>query len=152
LWDVATGVTGGVFQGHSKGVESLAFSPDGRLLASGGEDRQIKVWDMNGRQLLTLALTSDVTSLAFSPDGNLLAAGSLGRTIKVWRLAAAELVKTLRSETIAYNSVAFSPQGQWLALGSRDLQLWLRAVLTEDDYAEVEAGKVRGQGAGARRW
>jgi hypothetical protein len=57
----------------------------------------------------------------------------------VWKLSTGAVVKRLKYENISYNSVAFSPQGQWLALGSRDLQLWLKAILTEEEYAEVKA-------------
>jgi WD40 repeat protein len=51
------------------------------------------------------------------------------------------VVKRLRYEDISYNSVAFSPRGEWLALGSRDLQLWLKAILTKEEYAAVRANE-----------
>ena len=56
----------------------------------------------------------------------------------LWKLSTGEVVKRLRFENISYNSVAFSPQGQWLALGNRDLQLWLKAILTEEEYADIK--------------
>jgi tetratricopeptide (TPR) repeat protein/uncharacterized protein with WD repeat len=144
LWDVTTGQAVKTLRGHAKGIEALAFSPDGKLLASGGNDRQIKIWDMSGRELQTLiGLPSDVTSLAFSPDGKLLGAGSLGKTIRLWRLAAGKVIKTVQFTEISYNSVAFSPEGQWLAFGSRDIQLWLKVILTEEEYAAVKAGEER---------
>ena len=49
----------------------------------------------------------------------------------------------MRFTEISYNSVAFSPEGQWLALGSRGLQLWLKVVLTEEEYVAVKAGEER---------
>jgi WD40 repeat protein len=82
-----------------------------------------------------------VTSVAFSPDGELLAAGCLGKVVIVWKRETGAVVKRLRYEDISYNSVAFSPRGEWLALGSRDLQLWLKAILTEEEYAAMRANE-----------
>ncbi len=143
LWDAATGRSLRTLTGHERGVASLAISPDGRWLASGGEDAQIKLWDLTaGREARAFSgHGNSVTSVAFSPDGELLAAGCLGQVVIVWKLATGAEVRHLRYENISYNSVAFSPRGQWLALGSRDLQLWLKAILTEDEYAAVKAGE-----------
>jgi WD40 repeat protein len=147
LWNVATGLTTRILTGHSKGVGSLAVSPadgpNGRWLASGGEDATVKLWDLTtGREARTFSgHRNSVTSVAFSPDGELLAAGCLGQVVIVWKRETGAVVKRLRYEDISYNSVAFSPRGEWLALGSRDLQLWLKAILTEEEYAAVKANE-----------
>ena len=86
---------------------------------------------------------NDVMSVAFSPDGELVAAGSLGQTIRIWRLATGRVIKTLWFNEISWHPVVFSPRGQWLALASRDVQLWLKAMLTEEEFAEVKAGEER---------
>ncbi|MEK6302263.1 MAG: hypothetical protein AABO41_16255 [Acidobacteriota bacterium] len=145
LWDVETGREVSTLEGHAGGVASLAFSYDGRFLASGGEDKLVKTWDVTtGRELQTLSgHVNDVMSVAFSPDGELVAAGSLGQTIRIWRLATGRVIKTLWFNEISWHPVVFSPRGQWLALASRDVQLWLKAMLTEEEYAEVKAGEER---------
>ena len=142
LWDVASGKPLVILGGHSKGVASLAFSADGRWLASGADDTTVRVWDVESGSLARTLKGHrySVTSVAFSPDGRLLAAGSLGQTIILWRLATASMIKSLRFSDISYYSVAFSPNGEWLALGSRALQLWLKGVLTFDQYQSVKSG------------
>ncbi len=127
-------------------MDSIAYSPDGRFIASGGEDKMVKIWDVaTARELRTLTgHINDVTSVAFSPNGELVAGGSLGQTIRIWKLSNGRLVKTLWFSEIGWHPVAFSPKGQWMALASRDVQLWLKALLTEEEYAEVKAGEERG--------
>ena len=77
------------YTGHTGAVASLAFSPDGTMLASGGLDNTIVLWDVENHQPVGEALeggTGDLYSLAFSPDGTKLAAGSGDGTIMLWDL------------------------------------------------------------------
>ena len=145
LWEAGSGREVKTFEGHIAGVASLAYSPDGRMLVSGGEDKMVRVWDVEtAREIHTLeGHINDVTSVAFSPNGELVAGGSLGQTIRIWNLSTGRLIKTLWFSEISWHPVAFSPKGQWLALASRDVQLWLKALLTEEEYAEVKAGEER---------
>jgi WD40 repeat protein len=86
VWDVQTGQETLTLKGHIGLVLSVAFSPDGKRLASGSWDQTVKVWDAQTGQL-TLSLqgrSGMVTSMAFSPDGQRLASGNRDGTIKVW--------------------------------------------------------------------
>jgi WD40 repeat protein len=126
LWEVASGSEVRTLTGHADWVNSVAFSPDGRLLASGA--LAIKLWEVaSGSEVRTLTgHTSWVNSVAFSPDGRLLASGSWDHTIKLWEVATGREVRTLTGHTWYVNSVAFSPDGRLLASGSWDttIKLW----------------------------
>src|SRR5262247_1313105 len=113
---------------HNGFVTSVAFSPDGKRLATGSFDRTVKLWDADtGQELLTLKGHSDrVSSVAFSPDGKRLATGSGDQTVKLWDAANGQALLTLKGHSEAVWSVAFSPDGKRLATGSQDhtVKLW----------------------------
>ncbi|MEH2281332.1 MAG: ribosome assembly protein 4, partial [Nostoc sp.] len=108
--------------GHSDGVYSVVFSPDGQRLASASYDKTIKLWDVaTGKAVQTLTGHSDgVYSVVFSPDGQRLASASLDKTIKLWDVATGKPVQTLTGHSSWVRSVVFSPDGQRLASASGD--------------------------------
>lgn len=141
LWDTATHRAlepllparrpgGGTYPlGHRGRVHALAFSPDGKVLASGSGFGEIQLWDVVGRRAIGEPMTDhsgDVTSLAFSPDGERLASGATDGTVRLWDVAAhRQFSKPLTGHRVTVNEVAFSPSGL-LASGGDDsrVRLW----------------------------
>ena len=98
----------------------MAWSPDGKRLATASDDQTAKVWDAaSGQELLTLSGHSGgVYSVAWSPDGKRLATASDDQTAKVWDAASGQEVLTLKATAAYVNSVAWSPDGKRLATAS----------------------------------
>ncbi|RLN93430.1 hypothetical protein BBJ28_00022490, partial [Nothophytophthora sp. Chile5] len=90
LWDVQSGKCLRVFTGHFRGVQCLAFSRNGRYLASSGEDQYINIWDLQaGKRLETLVgHKAMVTSLDFSQESSVLASGGMDSTVRLWDMKA----------------------------------------------------------------
>ncbi len=127
LWEVIDCIRrSNSFEGHSDSVLCVVFSPDSKIIASGSGDNTIKLWDIEGREILTLkGHADDVLSIAFSPDGKIIASGSYDNTIKLWNLDK-EQSHTLKGHSGAVHTVAFSPNGEIIASGSNDntIKLW----------------------------
>jgi WD40 repeat protein len=121
--------------GHTARIRDLAFSPDGRLLASAGDDKVIIVWDVASRQELAhLHGHSDqVMSVAFSPDSKVLASGSKDKRIILWDMNSFQPILTLTGHQSWIMGVAFSPDGLSLASGGWDQSVRLWNIATGED-------------------
>ncbi|AFZ61353.1 NACHT domain-containing protein [Anabaena cylindrica FACHB-243] len=133
LWDLTTLLeehdNQQTFTGHNGLIWIVAFSPDGKKIASGCDDNIIRVWDLESGKDEPYKLQGHqywIWGLAFSPDSKILASGSFDKTIKLWNLENGDCTQTLESHQGWVVSLAFSPNGQILASGSFDktIKLW----------------------------
>ncbi|MCC5616196.1 serine/threonine protein kinase [Nostoc sp. CHAB 5836] len=118
----------GILSGHAWAVLTVAFSPDGQILATGSDDNTIKLWEVNTGQLIcTLVGHSwSVVAVAFTADGETLLSASCDKTVKLWRVSTAEEIVTLSGHIDSVSAVAVSKVTQLIASGSRDktIKLW----------------------------
>ena len=130
IWNLKTG---GVVQTldsvHSKkSVNTVAVSPDSSILASGGDDKNVIIWDLKtGRRIRTIpAHTAAVNAIAFSRDGKTLASCSDDKTVRLWNARTGGRLRTLSGHAGGVNAIALSRDGKTLASGSQDktLRLW----------------------------
>ena len=142
LWDTATGKAGRKLEANWNTVHAVAFSPNGKLLAS-DTNHLVRLWDPNtARVQETIKGHKDgVNAIAFRPDGVLMAAGAYDNTIGLWDIRSGGFVRKLYREGLPGSTIAFSPDGKLLAANTaRKILLW-----------DVESGEVAKE-LGDREW
>ena len=116
------------FLAHDAPITCLAFSPDGRRLYTGGDDKTIRVWTVEDASLDNTMEAHDkaVTCLAVSPDGKILASGGADSLVRFWNPMTGRLMLTIRAHSQAVRAVAWSPDGKMLASAGADrlVQIW----------------------------
>ena len=124
LWNTATGRLRTTFQVHDLSVVAVAFSPDGKILATGGQINEVALWDATtGKERLSFdqgeSGYSAVVSLRFSPDGKSLASGNDRGTVRIWDVATGQLLAALKGHAQCHRLPGFFPRrtnpgdGEW---------------------------------------
>ena len=128
MYDARSGVTLKLLTGHTDSVLTVAFSPSGNTLASGGSDGTVRGWNVRSGTLFETitAHGRSVRSVRFSPDGSTLASAGADKLIRLWDVWNGELRRTFVGHSGSLDTVAFSPDGLTLASGSRggEVMLW----------------------------
>ena len=126
-------------------ILSVAFSPNGELLAAGTTDGEIRVWQIaTSTQILTCKGHTDwVWSVAFSPNGSTLASGSSDQTIRIWDMSTGQCTQTLQGHNNSVWSIAFSPDGDIIASSSEDLTIRIWDISTGQNIRTLQGHSDR---------
>ena len=139
-------------KGHAEVVKSVAYSPDGELIATGSRDKMAKLWDAHSGYEIRSFLGHEhtVNEVEFSPDGKLLATSSADGTAKLWEVETGKLIWTAPPRRKYITDVTFSPNGKWLLVGGYDWQLRIFDVKSGDTINTLKVNPDMGLGYGIK--
>ncbi|KAM9939599.1 hypothetical protein OXX80_000920 [Metschnikowia pulcherrima] len=128
-------------------IRSVCFSPDGKLLATGAEDKLIRIWNLQTKRIIKILRghEQDIYSLDFFPDGDRLVSGSGDRTVRIWDLRSSQCSLTLSIED-GVTTVAVSPDGKLIAAGSLDKTVRVWDSSTGFLVERLDSGNESGNG------
>ncbi len=137
-----------VLSGHRKGLNSIAFSPDGSFVVTGSPDHTARIWDTTtGLEKFILAgHTNTVSSVAVTPDSSKVVTGSDDHTARIWNAKTGALIATLEGHELWVHDVAVSPNGRFIVTASEDetVRIW-------DTMTGKELAVARGHQGGVTR-
>ena len=112
------------YRGHTDRIPTVAWSPNGKYIASGSLDKTVQIWATNPsdhfQPYIYRGHTAGVQTVAWSPDSKRVVSGSIDKTVQVWDALSGEHVTIYHGHTDAVNTVAWSPDGKYIATGSAD--------------------------------
>jgi len=137
-------------RGHRAAIWSVAYSPDGKYIATGSRDYSIKLWEVSsGREIRTfLGHLNSVTTLVFDPTGKYIASGSYDKNVIVWEIATGKEIQRITGHKDIVTSVAFSPDGTTIATAGWDWNAYLWNIATGEKITEFKVSPDKGTGNG----
>ncbi len=145
LQDARNSGTTGILHGNTTELASLAFSPNGEILASGANDGTVRLWDVRShRQLVQVSAGAlQVRTVVFSPDGRSFATGDEDGTIRLWDSTThKQLGGPIRTHDQVLGSIAFSPDGRMLATGGLEHLVRIWSVVTRKELGAPIAARA----------
>ncbi|SKA96410.1 WD domain-containing protein, G-beta repeat-containing protein [Prosthecobacter debontii] len=149
-WKTADGMALHNFQGHTDACYSLALSPDGQTLVTGGYDQKIRLWKaVTGEAIRVLkGHNGSINGLGFRPDGRVLASASADRTVKLWSMPDGARLDTFSQPTKEQNAVVFSRDGAQLFGAGMDnrIRVWHISATAKEGSNTIETSRFAHEG------